>query len=158
MLIGGLAPGVRDRVREFALRLNAPVYAEPLSGLREDADLAALRLRNERLLGRAGFTRVIRIGNVPTLRFWRDLDEKFSGLTVVSYSALPFRGLSRGDVHALEELPRRVSPVDRDEDLFERDRGLAGRLDRILDVEPESELALVRALSRDLPHGARVYL
>ena len=158
VLIGGLAPDDRDRVREFALRLNAPVYAEALSGLREDADLAALHLRNERLLGRAGFTRVIRIGNVPTLRFWRDLDEKFSGVPVVSYSALPFRGLSRGDVHALEELPRSVSPVDRDEDLFARDRDLAERLDRILDVEPESELALVRALSRDLPHGARVYL
>jgi 2-succinyl-5-enolpyruvyl-6-hydroxy-3-cyclohexene-1-carboxylate synthase len=158
VLIGGLAPDDRDRVREFALRLNAPVYAEPLSGLREDADLAALHLCNERLLGRAGFTGVIRIGNVPTLRFWRDLDEKFSGVTVVSYSALPFRGLSRGDVHALEELPRSVSPVDRDEDLFARDGDLAERLDRILDVEPESELALVRALSRDLPHGARIYL
>ena len=158
VLIGGLAPDDRDRVREFALRLNAPVYAEPLSGLREDADLAALHLRNERILGRAGFTRVIRIGNVPTLRFWRDLDEKLSGVPVVSYSALPFRGLSRGDVHALEELPRSVSPVDRDEDLFARDRDLAERLDRILDVEPESELALVRALSRDLPHGARIYL
>ena len=107
VLIGGLAAGDRDRVREFALRLNAPVYAEPLSGLREDGDLEPLLLQNERMLGRSGFTRVIRIGNVPTLRFWRDLDEKLRELPVVSYSALRFAGLSRGDVMPLEQLPRK---------------------------------------------------
>ena len=34
LLIGGLGSEDRDRVRELALQLNAPVYAEPLSGLR----------------------------------------------------------------------------------------------------------------------------
>jgi 2-succinyl-5-enolpyruvyl-6-hydroxy-3-cyclohexene-1-carboxylate synthase len=158
VLIGGLARNDRDRVRDFALRLNAPVYAEPLSGLREDVRLERLLLRNERILATAGFTRVIRIGNVPTLRFWRDLDEKLSDLPVVSYSALPFRGLSRGEVHGLDELPRGIEPLASDEFLIKRDRDRAERLDRILEVEPESELALVRSLSRDLPHGARVYL
>ena len=50
VLIGGLSRDDRDRVREFSLRLNAPVYAEPLSGLREDAELESLLLRNERIL------------------------------------------------------------------------------------------------------------
>ena len=158
VLIGGLAAGDRDRVREFALRLNAPVYAEPLSGLREDGDLEPLLLQNERMLGRSGFTRVIRIGNVPTLRFWRDLDEKLRELPVVSYSALRFAGLSRGDVMPLEQLPRKVERVERDDDLFVRDRECSERLRRILDVEPESELALLRGISRDLPAGSRVYL
>ena len=158
VLIGGLAPRDRDRVREFALRLSAPVYAEPLSGLREDSDLEPLLLRNERLLGRAGFTRVIRIGNVPTLRFWRDLDETLRDMPLESYSALPFRGLSRGDVHVLDALPRNVQKIERDEDLFNRDREFAETLDQILAVEPESELAILRSLSHDLPNGARVYL
>ncbi|HSP33518.1 MAG TPA: hypothetical protein VLU46_04285, partial [Thermoanaerobaculia bacterium] len=155
LLIGGLAPRDRDRLRDFALRLNAPVYAEPLSGLREDAQLAAIRLRNERILTTAGFTRIIRIGNVPTLRFWRDLDA--ASIPVTSYSALPFRGLSRGEVHPLDELPD-LDPVDRDEFLFARDCKQSDALDRILDVEPESELALVRGISRDLAPGTRVYL
>ena len=157
VLVGGLAPRDRDRVREFALRLQAPVYAEPLSGLREDAALQPLLLRNERILASAGFTRVIRIGNVPTLRFWRDLDESLRALEVTSYSALPFRGLSRGDVHALDELPD-LEPSPRDEFLFARDAKHADALDRMLDVEPDSELALVRGISRELPHATRVFL
>ncbi len=158
VLIGGLSCSDRDRGRDFALRLNAPVYAEPLSGLREDAQLAPLLLRNERILATAGFTRVIRIGNVPTLRFWRDLDEKLGEMPVISYSVLPFSGLSRGDIHPIDELPREVQPLSRDEVLFARDRKQSERLDRILDVEPESELSLIRSLSCDLPQGARVYL
>ncbi|HEX7419112.1 MAG TPA: hypothetical protein VF505_04460 [Thermoanaerobaculia bacterium] len=158
VLIGGLARDHRDRVREFALRLNAPVYAEPLSGLREDAELEPLLLRNERILALAGFSRVIRVGNVPTLRFWRDLDEKLRDLPVINYSALPFRGLSRGDVHGLEDLPRDAQRVERDDELFARDRENSERLDRILEIEPESELTLIRGLSNDLPNRARVYL
>src|SRR2546428_13208317 len=73
LLIGGLVPSDREQVREFALRLNAPVFAEPMSGLREDPALADILIRNERMLTRGGFDSVIRIGNVPTLRFWRDL-------------------------------------------------------------------------------------
>ena len=157
LLIGGLAPDDRDRVREFALRLNAPVYAEPLSGLREDAQLRPLLLRNERILASAGFTRVIRLGNVPTLRFWRDLDDKLVDVPVASYSALRFRGLSRGEVHPIDELPA-VQPIARDEFLFARDCKQSDALDHILDVEPESELALVRGISRDLPRATRVYL
>ena len=100
---------------------------------------------------------MIRVGNVPTLRFWRDLDERLRDVPVVSYSRLPFRGLSRGDVRALEDLPN-AKPVARDENLFARDRDLAERLESLLDVEPESELALIRSLSRDLPAGSRIYL
>ncbi len=158
VLIGGLAARDHDRVRDFALRLNAPVYAEPLSGLREDSDLEPLLLRNERILASGGFTRVIRVGNVPTLRFWRDLDEKLREMPVVSYSTLRFRGLSRGDVNGLDELPRNVQRLERDGELFARDRECAGKLDRILEVEPESELALIRGLSLDLPAGSRIYL
>lgn len=158
VLIGGLAASDRDRVREFALRLNAPVYAEPLSGLREDEPLGPLLLRNEHILSRAGFSRVIRIGNVPTLRFWRDLEETLRDLPVASYSALPFRGLSRGEMHCLSDLPRDVPRADRDETLYARDRELAEAFDRVLDVEPESELALIRGISRDLLRGSRVYL
>src|SRR5450432_3089046 len=134
ILIGGLARGDRDRVREFVLRLNAPVYAETLSGLREDAELESLILRNERILEQAGFTRVIRIGNVPTLRFWRDLDETLRDLPLANYSALPFRGLSRGDVHGLDDLPRDAKRVERDDELFARDREYSERLDRILEI------------------------
>jgi 2-succinyl-5-enolpyruvyl-6-hydroxy-3-cyclohexene-1-carboxylate synthase len=155
ILIGGLAAVDRDRAREFALQLNAPVYAEPLSGLREDDALRDLLVLNERSLGRGGFDGVIRIGNVPTLRFWRDLDR--SDLGLVSFSRLSFPGLSRGDVHSLAALPN-PKPRPRDEAFFARDREQRARFEALLDEEPDSEVAIFRKLSRELPPGSRIYL
>ena len=158
VLIGGLAPEHRDRVREFALQLNAPVYAEAISGLREDSGLEDLLITSgERMISRGKFDGVIRIGSVPTLRFWRDLEESFHQLPVIHYSAARFAGLSRGEVESIDDLPK-VVPRARDEVFFERDRKQAAAFQAFLDTEPESELAIVRDLSRDLSPGTRVYL
>ncbi len=159
MILGGLAPTDRAGVRAFALALNAPVYAEPLSGLREDPALAHLLITaGERMIVRGDFDGVIRIGNIPTLRFWRDLDESRRDLPLISFSDLPFTGCSRGEVHPLEALPDVVTPRKRDERFFADDRARAESIAHILDEEPQSELAMVRELSRTIPANARVYL
>jgi 2-succinyl-5-enolpyruvyl-6-hydroxy-3-cyclohexene-1-carboxylate synthase len=103
-----------------------------------------------------GFDSVIRIGHVPTLRYWRDLEQ--TQLPVVHFDDLPFRGMTRGDVHPIASLPARVSANDRDEDFFARDRELAGALQSILDEEPRSEAAMIRDVSLSIPEGSRVYL
>ena len=156
ILIGGLHRRHHARVREFCLATGAPVYAEPLSGLREDAALAGLLIRNERMLGRAGFERVIRIGNVPTLRFWRDLDESLASVAVESYSDLPFTGLARGAAQPIDGL-RPFAGTARKE-LLDEDRNVALRFEQILEEEPRSELSMVRALSKQIPRAARVYI
>jgi len=153
VIIGGLAPHHRPRVRELVLALNAPVYAEPLSGLREDRSLPLI-VSGERMIARGDFDGVIRIGNVPTLRFWRDLETL--DLPVEHYSDLPFTGLTRGEVKAIEALP--VMHGERDRQFFAQDLDFATRFAQILDDEPESELSMIRALSRDLPQGTRIYL
>ena len=171
VIVGGLAARDRARVRDFVLKLGAPVYAEPLSGLREDPAMAGLAITaGERMIPRGNPDSVIRIGNVPTLRFWRDLDESRRDLAVVSYSRLPFAGLSRGEVHSLDELPDECrtgsspSPPTRRAEARptlswrDDDRHLATQIQRILDDEPQSELAMIRELSRTIPAGARVYL
>src|SRR5687768_6623383 len=89
------------------------------------------------------FTRVIRIGNVPTLRFWRDLEER-TDIAVEHYTDLPFTGLTRGEIRSIEELPDMKG--ERDEDFFARDREYAEAFARILDLEPYSELAMLRDL------------
>jgi 2-succinyl-5-enolpyruvyl-6-hydroxy-3-cyclohexene-1-carboxylate synthase len=109
------------------------------------------------MLSRGNFDGVVRIGNVPTLRFWRDLDESRRDLPVVSFSASSFSGLSRGEMRSLSELPQ-VSARERDESLFDDDRERARRFDALLDAEPASELTMVREFSRGLPRGARLYL
>ena len=159
VIVGGLHEHDRDRVRDFAIALNAPVYAEPLSGLREDPALAHLLITaGERMIGRGDFDGVIRIGNVPTARFWRDLDESRRDLSLISFSALPFTGCSRGVVHPIEALPVDVTPRERDEQFFKADHEQAAAIERILDAEPQSELALLRELSRTIPENSRVYL
>jgi len=150
IILGGLAPGDRQRVR--SLLSNATVYAEPLSGLREE--LADIAIHNERTLQRGTFDEVIRIGNVPTFRYWRDLETR--DVPVTHYSRLPFTGLTRGAMHSLDELPSLAG--SRDEALYAFDREQSSHIAKILDDEPESELAMIRKLSHELQSNARIYL
>jgi 2-succinyl-5-enolpyruvyl-6-hydroxy-3-cyclohexene-1-carboxylate synthase len=153
VIVGGLTVERRERVRAFVKKLNAPTYAEPLSGLREDADLPLIR-SGERMIARASFDRVIRIGNVPTLRYWRDLEA--GSLSVAHFSDLPFPGLTRGDVYPIEALPELSGSLD--ESFAADDAKQAQAFSEILNDEPESELAMIRRLSQTLPAAARVYL
>lgn len=147
VIIGGLAPRHRERVRE--LTREAITYAEPLSGLRQFSSITA----GERMIARGRFDGVIRVGNVPTLRFWRDLETL--DLPVEHYSDLPFTGLTRGALRSISELRR----IEFSDDAFlAEDRQFASRIAQILEEEPRSELAMLRALSRELPENARVYL
>ena len=144
VVLGALKPEHRAFVQS---RIHAPVYAEPLSGLREDPDLPLIP--SERMLARGGFDAVVRVGNIPTLRFWRDLETM--DLPVVHFSDLPFPGLTRGEVYPIEALPEiHGEPLERTD--FEE------RFDEILNEEPRSELAMIRRLSVELPRGARIYL
>jgi 2-succinyl-5-enolpyruvyl-6-hydroxy-3-cyclohexene-1-carboxylate synthase len=158
VLIGGLHERHHLAVRSFAQKLNAPIYAEPLSGLREDPALQHLLITGgERMIARGNFDSVIRIGNVPALRFWRDLDESRRDMPLINFSDLPFTGCSRGEVYPIEALPD-LKPRRRDERFFADDRERAASIQRILDDEPQSELAMVRELSRTIPANARLYL
>jgi 2-succinyl-5-enolpyruvyl-6-hydroxy-3-cyclohexene-1-carboxylate synthase len=145
VIIGGLAAKHRafvlDRVRDAAF------YAEPLSGLREYSTITA----GERMIARGDFDGVIRIGNVPTLRYWRDLESL--ELPVEHFSDLPFAGLTRGALHPIEALPAITSDAS-----FPKDAEFRARFEKILDDEPRSELAMIRALSRELAPHTRVYL
>ncbi|HET7710547.1 MAG TPA: thiamine pyrophosphate-binding protein [Thermoanaerobaculia bacterium] len=159
VIASGLTMGRRDMVRDFIRRLNAPLYAEPTSGLREDPLLSDLAITaGDRMLHRGSFDGVIRIGGVPAIRFWRDLEESRSDLPVMHFSDAPFRGLTRGKVYSLKSLARLEVPAIAADRLIDDDRLMARRIAEILDSEPQSELAMIRTLSRDLPHDARVYL
>lgn len=158
VILGPLGVGDQARVLEFVTTFDAPVYAEALSGLREHPALAAISIRSgERLIASGNFDGVVRIGGVPTLRFWRDLEESRRDLPVISYSSLPFAGLSRGTLKTLDELPT-PERRDRDDAFFERDARAAAAIDALLGREPESEPAIFRRLSRELRAGSRIYL
>ncbi len=172
VIVAALSAEDRPSARKFLLAWGAPVYFEALSGLREDPAFESIRIHSgDKLIERAhesGYPvdGVIRLGGVPTLRTWRDLEDKFLVLPVLSASRLPFTGLGRnapcasGDLSALlgslgARLPGRISSILAFQGA-DRERKLA--LTRLLADEPRSEPGLFRQLSERIPERARVYL
>lgn len=168
----------RAAVSRFLTRLRAPVYLESTSGLRESGeesgaiglDLSQLALRSgDRVLSwalaRGHFQKVLRIGGIPTVRIWRDLDDPNGSVRTMSLTPLPFAGLSRGEM-VCGEIERTLegvtfAPQTREiglETLLAKDREAASELTKLLDSEPRSEPSLVRSLSRLIPVGSCVYV
>lgn len=157
VLVGGLRSEQRAAVRAFLLELQQPVWAEAISGLREDESLAPWLLRDgEYALKSAGISTVLRIGGVPSARFWRDLDAQPK---VQVYSALAggFPGLARDSLlfDSLDqaEFEGKPSVID-----VAASRRRCERLEALLREFPQSEPALVRSLSESVPAGGSVFL
>ena len=166
----------REAVVDLLLHLNAPVYLEATSGLREDCRLEHLALRaGDRLLAWALkkdlLDRVFRIGGVPTVRIWRDLEEPTSTVDVLSLTPLPFAGLSRGEMicasvtevarGALTELSLRQDVPHRAEGalaLMTKDKEISDKLNSLINDEPLSEPSLMHALSIALKSADLVYV
>ncbi|MDB4673524.1 thiamine pyrophosphate-binding protein [Verrucomicrobiales bacterium] len=102
-LIGDLPQAKREETAEFVTALGCPVWAEAASGLRERC--TTLR-GGERALKDGGFTRVLRLGGVPSCRFWRDLEDR-PEIAVISVSRTGYSGLARWSVvvSSIGELP-----------------------------------------------------
>lgn len=181
VIVGGLHADERDAVREFLRRLGAPTYLEAQSGLRECEALEPFRLRvGDRLAERAAdngyaIDGVLRIGSVPTHRFWRDLDDRMTSVPVCSVSRLPFPGLARpSEVMAPAELgepggrapfsellsrvPLMPSAANRARELLRADAAAAQALDLALADEPRSEPGMVRLVSEILPDRAQLFV
>jgi len=168
VIVGGLEePGDRTQVASFCQAIGAPVMAEASSGLRCAGGLRLLRTGDA--AARYGFEHhafdsVIRIGDVPSWRTWRDLDAA-RPVPVLSMSRKPWRGLTRGThvrVPAGMPLPLpagRAVAADRDvQALIDWDHRVMTSTDRLIAALPASEPALVRRLSESIPPGSFVYL
>jgi 2-succinyl-5-enolpyruvyl-6-hydroxy-3-cyclohexene-1-carboxylate synthase len=106
VVLGGLSTADRSRVFEFVKNLGAAVYAEETSGLRECEALSGLLLKSgAQLFSRERFAKyfdsVLRIGSVPTLRLWRDLEYELHDVPVLSVCDLHFSGLAREKQNAV---------------------------------------------------------
>jgi len=144
VLLGNLRERERHGLVDFLHRLGAPVVAEAGSGLREK--LPGLICRN----APEGVKKVLRIGGVPSSRFWRDL-EAADDVEVISVVASGLGGLAR-DCET-------VSGADWARLL---ECGSVGKgLDQVEeepDYLPEGEARWFRFLSEMIPQGALVYL
>lgn len=150
-LVGGLEPEEQEEVWHFLDTLRIPVLADATSGLREA--LAHIGLPDgDRLLRQSPPRKVLRIGNVPTGRFWRDL-ESSPTIEVWSVSRTGFSGLARtsqvvtGSIHRiLKSLghPQRIGdPLG----YFEHTARRSAQIEELLEAYPESEPGWMRTLS-----------
>ena len=167
VLVGALEREAQDAVREFLHSLKLPVYLEGLSGIREDPLLKTLRIRAIdqawKFSKDAGYPLdgIIRIGEMPTARLWRDLDQR--NLPVLSICPLSFKGLSaccllQMNLKHLPPLQARKEPSPSALAWIDTDRHFAQQLENLFMEEPLAEPSLIHTLSSRLPLQSKIYL
>lgn len=164
-VVAALPAGERGGVSRFLQRLGCPVFAEATSGLRECPELARQLIHGgEAALARQRAGRVLRLGGIPSVRWWRDL-EKQAAIRVLSLTSTGFSGLAR--LSSVSGFPRwdgLVASMDGGPSLSgfeaagENPEAAANGQTAALMLHPDSEPALIHALSSRLPHGALVFL
>lgn len=157
VILGELPLKWQAAVEKFVVALGAPVWAEATSGLRESRALSDQLLRAEALVAKLDPRQILRLGGVPSLRFWRDL-ESLIDVSVLSVSPQPFSGLARASRHLTGgAFPEDIVPAKQgwtDDLTLLHD----ARLEDALTKHPFSEPAMVGELSRQIPSDALVYL
>ena len=151
VMIGGLEPNEREEVFHFCRDFGVPVVAEGTSGLREA--LQGLAVHDaDRFLKNHPPGKILRLGEVPSGRFWRDL-ETLPDIAVWSVCRNGLPGLAResqvtqGTVDRVLRALGDVEAADDALDLLVGASARATRIEELLETYPDSEPALVRAVS-----------
>jgi 2-succinyl-5-enolpyruvyl-6-hydroxy-3-cyclohexene-1-carboxylate synthase len=162
VLVGGLEPEEREEVFHFCQALGAPVVAEATSGLREALWQLALPDADRWLRARPP-GKVLRLGEVPSGRFWRDLED-LAEIPVWSVCRNGLPGLARESEVICGPLERVVAALgeienigDVQDHLAQRSRR-AERITELLETYPDSEPGLMRVLSQYASLGGGVFL
>ena len=164
VMVSSLDPAAARALAPWLASLECPLYLEAVSQLRGHRDLQEFSLQSgEKILlsseCRAACDGVLRIGGVPTPRFWRQAED----WRVLHVSAVNLPGLgNRSPVIPLDiftSIAADFTPeAGNTGPLFARDRSAAHALRQLLQSEPHSEAGLVRALSEHLAANARILL
>jgi len=162
VMIGGLDPEDREEVFHFCRDFGAPVVAEGTSGLREV--LARLAIHDaDRVLAKHPPGKILRLGEVPSGRFWRDLENR-PDVHVWSICRNGLPGLAResqvtqGRVGRVLRALGDVDPADDALDHLVGAPARAAALEELLEACPDSEPGLVRAISHFASIAGGVYL
>lgn len=163
VLVGDLQPSDRPAVLDFLHRLQAPFWAEASSGVREETNLAPFRLEGgEVALSQGDWKKVLRIGSVPSCRFWRDLEEQFK-VDVLSIHPSGYSGLGRGG----EVLPFAPATLlskcgvrrqGRAVEILRLDRKARADLEESMATHPYSELTWMERIASSIPNNSLVFL
>jgi 2-succinyl-5-enolpyruvyl-6-hydroxy-3-cyclohexene-1-carboxylate synthase len=162
VMIGGLEPEEREEVFHFCRALEAPVVAEATSGLREALNALAIP-DADRVLKLQPPGKILRLGDVPSGRFWRDLEE-LPDVSVWSLCRNGLPGMARdsqviqGKLERLLPAIGDVDPVEDALDYLPATNRSAAMIDELLETFPDSEPGLVRTLSHYVSVGSGLFL
>lgn len=159
-MVGGLDPEDREDVFYFLKDLGIPVVADVNSGIRE---LLQDLLVSEKIFVGNLPARILRLGEVPVGRLWRDL-ELDSSIEVLSICRNGLPGLARESkvIHGnVGRVIRGLGEVDFIGDVlddFQRGRPIFSKIDEKLESFPDSEPGLVNLLSVYATTGESLFI
>ena len=154
VLAAGLHPQDAAQAAVLLARLGAPIIAEATANLHGFPALQPLLIPGgERALQSARPAHVLRIGAVPSWRWWRDL-EALPKVKVTNITRTGFSGLARTEnVETLAWENIRSTQFAR----VDPPCGIL-RFEPELEKFPESEPAWIRKIADAIPAGSRVFL
>lgn len=166
IILGYLPDKAQQTVLAFLEKYQCPIYAEGISGMRGHPRIkntlicSGDRMVNK-LLKDGHCNSIVRIGGVPTIRAWRDLETTFSHLPVLSVSYNHFSGLSRDTRHfSYMEILNEIdieSTLSISPQLLTEDKEKYAAITLLLKKYPQSEPGLIHDLSKHLRNSS-VYL
>ena len=147
IIVGTLSTELRKPVLRFIEQSNCPTYAESVSGLREKISSLQPSEINAK--------RILRIGGIPSCRFWRDLEDN-EEIKVLSVTQNNLPGLSRpsdviNSVNWNNVKIRKRSNISTSSAESER-------IDGLLKKHPNSEPSFIRKISEIIPNNSMVFL
>jgi 2-succinyl-5-enolpyruvyl-6-hydroxy-3-cyclohexene-1-carboxylate synthase len=172
IVVSALSVESREAVVRYLQFLGAPVYLEASSGIREDERLRELRMECMDSIWETArkngyeIDGMIRLGGIPTVRFWRDLENEATRVPVCSISELPFSGLSFADLICVESIAGFLQGIESISAKQFRCFGKWKKQDdeyrefllSLYDEEPRAEESLIHGLSKLIPMRSKVYL
>ena len=114
VVVGGLKENQRPVIASSLLKLKVPFFLESLSGLRHRPNLAEKRIFSEKTVSRMIHKRdvqsVLRLGDIPLGRYWRDLDQM--KIPVLSVSDKNFSGTDKSQIKIHSLLNDPLTSID----------------------------------------------
>ncbi len=171
VIVGKLERSARQPIIQFLQHLQAPLYLEALSGLREEPVLQPLSIhRTQEVLKKAQAANykidgILRLGGLPISRLWRDLEYNQHEIAVLSLNSTSFKGLSFGSFihchlsHFFEnysgghQFDQRLS-----EDWRNQEKQYQKNLWQLLTEEPLAEASLIHTFSKRLSRSSLLFL
>lgn len=172
VIVSTLPSSCQKSILPFLLKLQCPIYVESIAGIRENKALDSLRIncidQAFHLADKNDYPidGVLRLGGVPTCRFWRDLQEKEGKIPAFCISEQPFSGLSWGGVlhtsldHFFTTQLENIHPFPcrTAHKFLKADQDLYHSFIELFHEFPLAEPSLIHSLSKVISRNAFVYL